>query len=518
MINAAAAAFNSIPFIKGNIGMYKNDTTITSDIKTTVAELLRMENMDDKNALFNVLIEKYSPVRLVSELAKLPDLNQYDFAKQIKNTEAIRFADREIKTIATYFPYIGWGGSERVMLTLHKIWTEMGYRVIVLTDKNAKKDAYPLDKTIERLEIDDGVYDYERRASSIAELINGSKIDLLVYHDWNPVNMIWDELLVKLCGVAFIRHCHTVFSLEFYHPLRKMQDYVAPYLLADAVVTLSNPNKEFWKFFNDNVFSVKNPFVKKNDDWKQSSCEGHEIVWVARIAPEKNPDDLIPIMRAVLEKIPDAKLHVVGSNTFIEYRDSFTKAVRESGLRDKIILHGFQKEVAPFYKDASIFLMTSRFEGDPLTLQEALLSGLPIVMYELPYITLTRDNPGIISCKQGDVNAAAKAIVYLLNNDDARKEIGRKGRLFFEQYLNYDFKRVWTSIFDSLRRKKSNSCTLDQTIMMETLIKHYDIGFEESKEAGIYVGRKTVRYAIKLLKIKDNVNRKVMKKLVKLKN
>ena len=63
LINIAAAAFNSIPFIKGNIGMYKNDTTITSDIKTTVAELLRMENMDDKNALFNVLIEKYSPVR-----------------------------------------------------------------------------------------------------------------------------------------------------------------------------------------------------------------------------------------------------------------------------------------------------------------------------------------------------------------------------------------------------------------------------------------------------------------------
>lgn len=486
-------------------------------IKAVVAELMRKDNPEDRNALFNMLKAKYSPVYLVCELYKLSGLNQYDFAKQIKDTDAIRFVDREVKTIATYFPYIGWGGTERVLLALQKIWTEMGYRVIVLTDKTADKDAYPLDESIERYQIDDGFNDFEKRAVSIVEFLNKYKIDLLVYHDWNPVNMIWDELLVKLCGVAFIRHCHTVFSLELYRPSRKLQDYAAPYLLADAVVTLSDANREFWRCFNDNVFTVKNPFVKKIDNWKQSNCEGHDIVWVARIAPEKNPDDLIPIMQGVLKKIPDAKLHVVGSNTFTEYMESFTKAVHESGLKDRIILHGFQDEVVPYYNNASVFLMTSRFEGDPLTLQEAMLSGLPIVMYELPYITLTRNNPGIISCKQGDINAAAKAIIYLLNNHNARKEIGRNGRLFFEQYLNYDYKKVWRSIFDSLSSKKSNSRQLEEKIMMETLIKHHDVGFDRYLESRQYMGRKAVRYIIKLIKIKDSIHEAILKRRVQLK-
>ena len=491
--------------------MVKTTTGITNDIKNTVGELMREGDMQRKNALMNALIEKHSPARLVCELAHITDLNQYDFAKQIKNTEAIHFDGRKIKTIATYFPYLGWGGTERVLLALYRIWTQMGYKVIVVTDTNAKMDAYPVEESIERLEIDDGAYSYERRARSIVKLINDCKIDLLVYHDWNPVNMIWDELLVKLCGAAFIRHCHTVFSLELYRPSRKLQDYVAPYLLADAVVTLSDPNREFWTAFNDNVFSVKNPFVKKMDNWKQSSCEGHNIVWVARIAPEKNPDDLIPIMRAVLEEIPDAKLHVVGSNTLTKLRDSFIKAVQKSGLNEQIVLHGFQNDVVPYYNNASVFLMTSRFEGDPLALQEALLSGLPVVMYELPYITLTNNNPGIISCKQGDINAAAKAIIDLLSDENLRKQIGRKGEIFFEQYLNYDYRKVWSSIFDSLSEKKENLPQSERAVMMETLIKHYDVGFDDFIEVRPYIGRKVVRCAIQVAKIKDCVHETLQK-------
>ncbi len=480
-------------------------------IESAVAELMRTEKLKERNTLLSALKAEYSPVNLVSELQKMSGLNQYDFAKQIKGTDAIQFDNREIKTIATYFPYIGWGGTERVLLALHKIWMEMGFRVIILTDISATKDAYPLDESIERYQIDDGFYDYHARAESFYQFINKYKIDLLVYHDWNPGNMIWDELLVKLCGVAFIRHCHTVFSLEFYRPSRKMQDYVAPYLLADAVVTLSNPNKEFWKCFNNNVFAVKNPFVKNIDDWSRSDCDSNNIIWVARIAPEKNPDDIIPIMRAVLKEVPDAKLHIIGSNTIKEHRASFEKTLQESELNESIIMHGFQNDVVRYYNNASIFLMTSRFEGDPLSLQEALLSGLPIVMYELPYVTLTRDNPGIINCKQGDVNAAAKAIIYLLKNPYKRKEIGRSGNVFFEQYLNYDFKGVWKTIFDSLNDKKKEPYQSDKTIMMETLVKHYDIGFAGDVESSQYMGRKAVRYAIKLIKLKDRIHDSLMK-------
>ena len=59
-----------------------------------------------------------------------------------------------------------------------------------------------------------------------------------------------------------------------------------------------------------------------------------------------------------------------------------------------------------------------------MTLIEAQSFGLPVVMYELPYLNIVQDNDGIISVKQEDVEGAAKEICQLIQNTEYRREVG----------------------------------------------------------------------------------------------
>ena len=90
------------------------------------------------------------------------------------------------------------------------------------------------------------------------------------------------------------------------------------------------------------------------------------------------------------------------------------------------------KDVEPFYEKASIFLLTSACEGYPMALIEALSYGLPVVMYELPYLTIIRDNQSIISVEQGNTGKAAEALGALLDDEERIKELGGKARKYIE--------------------------------------------------------------------------------------
>ena len=112
----------------------------------------------------------------------------------------------------------------------------------------------------------------------------------------------------------------------------------------------------------------------------------------------------------VREKEPEARLLMVGQAPDPEYMDDLNGLIAELGIRDSVEMCGFHRDVAPFYKRASVFLMTSEYEGFPQVLSECQASGVPCVMYELPYLTLTRSQRGVVAVDMGDVSAAADAV------------------------------------------------------------------------------------------------------------
>ena len=275
------------------------------------------------------------------------------------------------------------------------------------------------------------------------------------------------------------------------------------------MVTLSEVNSQFWKYYNGNVHTVINPFTERLENWPLSSCEGHNILWIGRVSKEKCPFDTLEIMQEVIKSVPDAKLHIVGASKEEGYFESFVDEIKRRELEDAIVLHGFHKDVRPFYKDASVFLSTSQFEGYPLTFQESMMTGLPIVAYDLPYLTLVKGNDGVITVGQRDKLNAAWMIIELLSDYEKRKKIGMAGRRFVLQFEDYDFEEKWNSIFNSILEDHERLVTEDEQIMMETLIAHHDIGIQtvrsQPRYQRDYTWRKTVKAAILLVKGKDYI-------------
>lgn len=98
----------------------------------------------------------------------------------------------------------------------------------------------------------------------------------------------------------------------------------------------------------------------------------------------------INVMKILLKKVPDAKLMIVGRDFSGRNYDRLKARIEKLHLENSIILCGFQKDVFDFYIIASVYIMNSTHEGYPMTLLEALSFGLPTVMYDLPYLTLTK--------------------------------------------------------------------------------------------------------------------------------
>ena len=478
-------------------------------------------SIDDsvKARCFDDLIAYWHADEVVAGFARHDEIDRYQFAKAIEGSNSIRFRPRPVRTIGTYFYSVTNGGTERVMCKLCSIWIEAGYQVILFTDTEKKDDEYELPEEVVRVVLPGHASIEKERyldhAILLSQALEQYGIDVVVYHDWIMDHMLWDELLIKASGAAFIGHCHGVFCQEFHMLVMGYKKFVAPYLLADAVVTLSDVDRTFWSAFNRNVFKVINPFTYDFDDWKTSPCEGTNILWIGRISGEKRPLDALSILQAVLQDVPDAKLHVVGASKDPVYAKKFNKAIKKMRLENSVVLYGYQDEVRPYYRNSSVMLNTSEFEGYPLTLQEGMLAGLPVVMYELPWLTLTQNNPGIIAVKQQGIQDAARAIVQMLQNDEERIRLGRLSREYIEQYRNYDFKELWNTILNSVGSPHTAEASEDVRKMMETLIVQQDAGYQNAEGRIKYINRKTVRGAAMLLKVKDYLHEKGVKRAVK---
>ena len=467
----------------------------------------------DKAKCFDLMIRYFRPDEISVALRKSAGDSAYSLSSVIKDAEMLQYDKREIKTIGVYYYSIVNGGLERVLCTLAKLWTTMGYKVVVFTDTFPDKNDYELPSSVERLVIPGCMTNdidlYQKHAAALYEALKNVKIDLFIYHAWISRNIFWDGLIIKSSGAAFVPHCHSTFGILFQQEWPDMTNILSAYVIADAVVALSEMDMKFWKNFNQNVWKVQNPFFSEPAQWEASDCNNHDIVWVGRLSGEKNPEELIQIIDLIKEKVPDVKLNIVGGGNN-ECIDKIKRMIAERTLGNYVILHGFQKNVMPFYQASSIFLLTSEYEGFPLALQESMMAGIPTVMYELPYLTLVQDNPSVISVKQHSVQNAADEITALLMDNERRKELGARARSFIEAMSQYDYEKVWDEIFSSTRVNHEVKSAED-ILMMQFIISNHG-EFTRKKAEGIrYSDRRAAKVAFLFLKALDTYRYKGMK-------
>ena len=178
----------------------------------------------------------------------------------------------------------------------------------------------------------------------------------------------------------------------------------------------------------------------------KSSLEHKNLIAVGRLSPEKGFDDLVKVFGLVHEKRPDTKLFLIGDG--MEW-PRIRRLVDERGLSKSIIMPGFlnQKEIEKYYRQSSIYVMTSHTEAFGLVLAEAMSHGLPCVAFDSASGAreLLGDGTGIL-VKRRSCNDMASKIIKLLDTTQERKVLSRMSLKKVQGFSSEKIASSWQNI------------------------------------------------------------------------
>ena len=246
------------------------------------------------------------------------------------------------------------------------------------------------------------------------------------------------DLCISLCGkeIAFLHTlpCRTIaelhFAKEHRHQLLKAnhgglfwtllgrmrtQQLVHAVRPLEQLVVLTKEDKAEWQQVGcSNVICIPNPCALDGQKMPIPSHKSKTILAVGRLHEQKGFDLLLQAWKRIEEHNQEWVLRVVGEGS---QRSTLEKKINELELKH-VVLAGQAEDVAKEYLSASCFVLSSRYEGLPLALIEAMWCGLPCVAFDCPHgpKELLADNRGWL-VPNGDIKALSEQIEYVLSHE-----------------------------------------------------------------------------------------------------
>ncbi len=136
-----------------------------------------------------------------------------------------------------------------------------------------------------------------------------------------------------------------------------------------------------------------------------------------------------PELAAALRDVPDAVLWVAGERLVSDRGPDMEALLRGAGLGGRLRLLGYREDVPALMAAADIFVLPSRFEGLPMSVIEAMLTGLPVVACDVrgPAEQVVLSVTGLL-VPVGDAPALAGALRRLASDAELRARMGAAGR------------------------------------------------------------------------------------------
>ncbi|MCC6437608.1 MAG: glycosyltransferase family 4 protein [Acidimicrobiales bacterium] len=151
-----------------------------------------------------------------------------------------------------------------------------------------------------------------------------------------------------------------------------------------------------------------------------------QVVFPGRLEDQKDPELMVDVVAELRRRGTDVIVDVVGDGSL---RAALEARVAAAGLQERIRFHGVRYDMADWYQRADAMLMTSRFEGIPYVIFEALAMALPVVVPDVnANAELVDGEVGFLIADRTDVGAYADALAALADDDDRCRALGAAAR------------------------------------------------------------------------------------------
>lgn len=180
------------------------------------------------------------------------------------------------------------------------------------------------------------------------------------------------------------------------------------------------------------------------------------VIMMARLNYQKRVGHAISAFARVLKRHPEARLEIYGRGPELP---ELRARIARLKVQDSVKLMGFTDDPSSVYRRASLCIMTSRFEGAPLTVLESFMHGCPVISYDLKYgpPDMITDGVNGFLVPFGSIAKMADRIVEVLSDDELRASLSEGTATAAESYSEASFVARWSGLFNELAGAKDAS-------------------------------------------------------------
>ena len=184
------------------------------------------------------------------------------------------------------------------------------------------------------------------------------------------------------------------------------------------VVTNESDFHYFPKRFDNKLFAYYGGVNTEQIPLHSSEHKKYDIVYCSRLHPQKGLDAFLDVWKEIVQKRPESKFAVIGNS--VDHYDEYLKSKAERlGISGTIDWLGYVNNEAKFkiYAQSKLLAHTTVFDNNGMVAAEALCTGLPVVMQDIPALKNVY-TAGCVKVPFGDKKAFADSILALISDPE----------------------------------------------------------------------------------------------------
>lgn len=364
-------------------------------------------------------------------------------------------------------PSLSCGGAERAAILIAEGLLKKGNHVSFVTIAGTESDFYKIPDGVHRLPLN------------------------IAGNSPTPFHALWNNL----CRLWILRQ--TIRSLQ--------PDAVISFLVETNILTLlaliqinypvlvseqNNPatgNKNIWKKLRHWIYPLANKVVSVSegvdnyfDDWlpktqrsvifnplqpindevgkfdlpKGADPNKKWAIAMGRLVYQKNFELLLSAFQKIIDRYPDWQLLIFGEG---EMREELENLRDQFGLDDRVLFPGQTNNPIAVLKIAKLFILSSRWEGLPAVLFEALACGVPVVSTDCPSgpREIIRDGVDGILVPTDDILALATAMDSLMSDENKRQHLAANTTEVKERFSLNKIVNSWEILINQAIKEKT---------------------------------------------------------------
>lgn len=225
--------------------------------------------------------------------------------------------------------------------------------------------------------------------------------------------------------------------------------YERVYNKCDAVIFLTEEAREFFNVSKPQTYIIPNPAIQRIGSEQINKTCKQQILLCGSLTPDKNFSMAIKAFNMIKDRIPHNMI-IYGEGRLY---DQLHKEIHALGVEQRV----FIKKPIPnvFYEEqgSTVFVLSSKEEGMPNVLLEALSLGIPCISTDCPAggaKAIIGNNERGILVKNDDAEKMADAMIEICSNDDKREYYSQKAREVNSLFSPTIIGKKWKMVFEKV--------------------------------------------------------------------